>query len=51
MMAEFAFEDKTAEADWTSLERREADVATWQYGSEAGILSLKFKHGMGCAST
>ena len=46
----FAFEDKTAEADWTSLERREVDFATWQYESEAGVLPLKIKHGMGCAS-
>jgi hypothetical protein len=42
--------EKTAEADWTSVERREVDFATWQYKSEAGILSLKIKHAMGCAS-
>jgi hypothetical protein len=44
-------EDKTAEADRTSFERREVDVATWQYESKVGILSLKIKHGMSCAST
>jgi hypothetical protein len=27
----FAFEDKTTEAYWTFLDRREVDVAAWQY--------------------